>query len=119
MYLPDYTTADTALTALAEPHGAQHRCTDGRYYTPRETALCPVNVRLGVLRTTLDHARSVAHRACHDTAHITAVAEGMTGLTMSELESEDREGWMLATRHALETHAALLDGVTAEQAVQR
>jgi hypothetical protein len=109
MDLPDLDKAAHAAEALTVGHRGQHRCTDSIYYGPRDAGDCPVSAAVQVLADTIDQVRALPHTAVHDAEHVDLVALGMTGLVMADLAPEDRDGWRLTVRNALEAHAALLD----------
>lgn len=99
------------LDALTGPHRGGHRCTDGGWYNDATGARvpCPVVRSLTAVRQAVDDLAAAPHAAAHDTAAAVAVAEGMTGLDLSVLAEEEREGWTLTARLAIETLAAHLD----------
>lgn len=101
-------TAD-AYDALTGHHRGQHRCDDGNYYGPKVWAECPMNVNASVLSLAMVDERNRVHEAAHNDDAVRAVAEGMTGLVMAELSDEDRQGWMMTARMAIEALAAHLD----------
>lgn len=109
MDLPDYAAATAAAEHLTTDHRGQHRCTDGRYYTPSDWGDCPTSVAVTTLLTTLTDTRDLAHNACHDTEHVDLVLYGMTGLVAADLTDDDRQAWRTTVRMALETNAELLD----------
>jgi hypothetical protein len=109
VYLPDYLAAREALAALVVGHQAQHRCTDGIYYSTPQSGNCPTRQHAATILETLLTAQTVAHTAVHDTEHVDLVLLGMTGLVAADLTAEDRDAWRLTTRNALEAHVALLD----------
>jgi hypothetical protein len=96
---------------LTDPHRAGHRCIDGNWWNPNAGSRqhCPVYTRLQEVADTATALRDSVHEAAHDTAAATAVAEGMTGLVMADLDPEDREGWVLTARMAIEALAIWLD----------
>lgn len=115
MDLPDYPSATAALGGLLTGHVGQHRCTDGRYYTPMTWETCPVNQSGATLHEVLQSARTVAHRACHDEASVLAVAQAMVGhpdgqtVPLDSLDALQRSWWIDKARASMEAHAALLD----------
>lgn len=102
------TTAD-AYETLTGHHRSQHRCDDGKYYGPQRWGECPMNVNAAVLSLAIIDERSRVHEAAHDDDAVRAVAEGMTGLVMADLSEDDRHGWMMTARMAIEALAEHLD----------
>jgi hypothetical protein len=104
------TLALATLDSLAGPHRAGHRCTDGEWYNDATgRPPCPVRRDLGVVREQVEALHASVHEAAHDDDAARAVAEGMTGLVMADLDTESREGWTLTARMAVEALAAHLD----------
>jgi hypothetical protein len=99
------------LDNLLRPHLAGHRCIDGQWFNPNAGARrnCPTYTYLTEVRAGAEALHASVHEAAHDDAAATAVAEGMTGLTMAELADEDREGWVLTARMAIEALSEWLD----------
>jgi hypothetical protein len=103
---PDAEHALADLDAAGTDHAYAHRCTDGQWY--RLGHPCPT-------RQNLIHAEAHVHaligaveRAAADPDALRTVAEGMTGLTMSDLDGESREGWQTTARLAVLSLAAWL-----------
>ncbi|UQS95193.1 hypothetical protein Pam4_50 [Pseudanabaena phage Pam4] len=111
-------TIRDVLTVLSSPHRGGHRCTNGGWYNDNAGArtACPVLLALDDLGTAATLLASAAHAAAHDTATAVRVAEGMTGLDLAALGEEEREGWTLTARLAIETLAAELDRDHAREA---
>jgi hypothetical protein len=105
------------LDTLEAPHLHGHSCVShfpgvDAWYNPGagRTGPCPTLTTLRDLRTHLAALTTQVHDAAHDDAAAVAVAEGMTGLVMADLEPEEaREGWVLTARLAIEALAAHLD----------
>lgn len=104
-------TALTVIAGLARPHIAGHRCTNGDWYNDAVGARerCPVRAALDTLTLEVKGLHEQIHGAAHDDDAARAVAEGMTGLVLADLGDEEREGWTLAARMAIEALAAHLD----------
>lgn len=102
----------TAINAVREHHAYGHTCHDGRWYNPNAgtRSPCPDLRHLDTAREQVERLHASVHEAAHTDRHAVAVAEGMTGLTMSALDPESREGWTLTARMAIEALAASLDG---------
>lgn len=105
------TLALATLDTLAAPHRGGHRCTSGVWFNDNagDRLPCPVRRDLATVREQVEALHASVHEAAHDTDAAVAVAEGMTGLTMADLDPESREGWTLAARMAVEALAAHLD----------
>lgn len=99
------------LDNLLRPHTAGHRCIDGQWVNPNAGARrnCATYDLLQEVRTGAEALHASVHAAAHDTDAATAVAEGMTGLTMAELDTDSRDGWVLTARLAIEALAGWLD----------
>lgn len=112
----DHVNADADLTALIRPHLYGHRCTDPTtgvemWQQPHLSGVpCHPLAGLRAVETYIAALRTRVHTAAHHTPTAEAVAEGMTGLTMADLPTEEREGWTLTARMAMETLSAILDG---------
>ena len=102
------TPAD-AVETLTGQHQSQHRCDDGIHYGPKAFHKCPMNRAAATLTDAITAERARVHAAAHDPDAVCAVAEGMTGLTMADLTADDRQGWELTARMAIEALAAHLD----------
>jgi hypothetical protein len=115
MDLPDYDAARGAADTLGAGHTTQHRCTDGRYYGPREWADCPTSTAVRTLVNTLADARALPHTACHDDTAVHAVAQAMVthpdggAVLLAYLDPVQRSWWISKARLAMEAQAALLD----------
>jgi hypothetical protein len=110
-----------ALDAALLPHRGGHRCTDGKWWndaTGTRTP-CPTRIHLDLAHEQVGKLHASVHEAAHDTDAATAVAEGMTGLVMAELSADDREGWVLTARMAIEALAEHLDRDPAREARAR
>lgn len=105
------TLALSTIETLTAPHRGGHRCTSGDWHNDNvgDRLPCPVLAGLTTVREQVQALHEQVHNAAHDTGAAVAVAEGMTGLVMAELHPEDREGWTLAARMAVEALAAHLD----------
>ena len=105
------TLALSTLDHLTAPHRGAHRCTNGAWFNDNvgDRLPCPVRAGLTTVREQVEALHASVHEAAHDTTAAVAVAEGMTGLTMADLDPESREGWTLAARMAVEALAAHLD----------
>lgn len=116
--------ADTTdlLAWLELPHQRGHSCRGSygatAWFNPNagSTGACPTLVALRDLRAVLEtaYAAVTAERArVHDAAHHTPaaehVAQAMTGLVMAELAQDDRHGWTMTARMAIEGLAEWLD----------
>ena len=104
-------TALTLIAGLARPHHGGHRCTNGNWHNDAvgTRAPCPVVDALDALRREVTGLHEQVHDAAHDDDAARAVAEGMTGLVMADLDDESQEGWTLTARMAVEALAAHLD----------
>lgn len=105
------TLALAAITAAAAPHQGGHTCTDGKWYNPNAGTRGPCPT-IGHLRTAAEQVEKLhasVHEAAHDTPAAEHVAQSMTGLVMTELNDEDREGWTRTARMAIEGLAEWLD----------
>jgi hypothetical protein len=105
---PDVEAASKVLLAA---HIGQHRCEDGTYYGVHDWTACPTQTAHGVLLAAITRHQTAPHTAAHTPAAVDAVAVGMTGFDLAVLAEEDREGWRLTARYAIEALAAHLDGV--------
>lgn len=107
----DTKLALAAIEAVDVHHRGGHTCHDGQWYNDitGTRTYCPPRSHLLTARrqvTILGHA--VGHAANSD-RHRTAVAEGMTGLTMADLQPEDRDGWLTAAGMAIAALAQSLE----------
>lgn len=105
------TLALASIDAAEAPHRHGHTCTDGRWWNPNAgtRSPCPIQGHLRVAREQVEKLHAQVHEAAHDTPTVDAVAEGMTGLVLADLQPEDRDGWRMATRLAIESLAEQLD----------
>lgn len=105
------------LAVIAGPHQGGHHCpsatdpTQSRWYNPNTPhgLPCPVLVAVDTIRTRAEEQRQAVHNAAHTDAGPIAVVEGMTGLTLDDLDPDDRYAWILSGRLAIEALAAHLD----------
>lgn len=105
------TLALATLDTLTGPHIGGHRCTSGDWYNNLvgDQIPCPVHRDLTTVREQVEGLHAQVHEAAHDTEAAEAVAAGMTGFVMDDLSDEDRHGWTLTARMAVEALAAHLD----------
>lgn len=105
-------TPTAAVETLTHGHRGQHRCGPGRWFGVDAWRSCPTNVAAAALVDALAEERARVHEAAHDDTAVHAVLTGMTGFTVDDLaamEVEDRDGWTLTARGAIEALAAHLD----------
>lgn len=106
---PDLALA--AIEAVEVHHRGGHTCHDGRWYNDNTGTRthCPARSHLLTAAFQVVRLGSRVHDAAHSERHPVAVAEGMTGLVMADLQPEDAAGWVQAARMAIEALAASLE----------
>lgn len=111
------TLALTAIEAVEHPHRGGHNCDDGKWYNDNTGTRtpCPVRAHLTTAREQVDRLHAQVHEAAHDEAAAVHVAEAMTGLVLADLADEDREGWVMTARMAMEGLAEWLDRDTVQE----
>lgn len=118
--MPTLSTAD-AFDQLTANHRGQHRCTDGIYYGPKDSASdwarCPVNHAASTLADAIVTAHTAPHEAVHDPDVITQVAGAMLSGPLDELDPEQQEAWRMLARLGLEEFCQILDTRRAELAL--
>jgi hypothetical protein len=108
---PDAEHALADLDAAGTDHAYAHRCTDGQWY--RLGHRCPTRQNLLHAETHVRALIGAVEKAAADPDALRTVAEGMTGLTMADLDGDSREGWQTTARLAVLTLAAWLSDPTA------
>lgn len=108
------TLIHAALDALDAPHRAGHRCTDGEWWNDAvgTRTSCGVRGHIATIRTQVERLHASVHDAAHSDDAVTAVLTGMTGFSTEDLAAmpaEDRDGWVLTVRLAVEALAEWLD----------
>lgn len=103
-----------SIDAVAAPHRHGHRCDDGNWYNPGAgtRTSCAVLGHLGTAAEQVHRLHTQVHDAAHHDPTVRLVMQGMTGFTDDDLDNmatEDAEGWMRATRLAIEELAHQLD----------
>lgn len=108
------TLIHAALDALDKPHVAGHVCADRQWYNAAAGTRtpCPVRRHVATAREQADRLHAQVHEAAHDNTAVRVVMQGMTGFTdddLANMPAEDAEGWMHATRLAIEALSEHLD----------
>lgn len=109
--------AYVAIDTLTRLHTGGHHC-----LTPEGTSAwfnenagarqrCPTSSLLDGVRQEVTALHQQTHAAAHDPTAVETVAEGMTGLTLTEVPAEEADGLRALARQAIETLAAHLDGI--------
>lgn len=108
---PQATAALAAIRAVAVKHTGGHRCSDGKWYNDQTGTRTPCDISLHLTLATGQVARlaGLVRTAAVDGRHIDAVAEGMTGLVLTELAAEDAAGWRQTAAYAITALADSLD----------
>lgn len=101
-----------AIAAVTTAHVGGHRCQDDRWYNDHTGThtKCPVRLHMETATAQVQRLAEQVHAAATTPRHIDAVAQGMTGLVLADLQPEDAEGWRTTARYAIEALAASLDG---------
>jgi hypothetical protein len=103
---PDAEHALADLDAAGTDHAYAHRYTDGQWY--RLGHRCPTRQNLLHAEAHVRALIGAVEKAAADPDALRTVAEGMTGLTMSDLDGDSREGWQATARMAVLSLAAWL-----------
>lgn len=109
----------SAVRALEQPHRYAHTCDDReqppgvRWY--RNGDPCPAWDDLQTIRASLEHLHEAVHTAAHTPATVDTVAAAMLSGPLSELDTEQQDGWRHLTRLALERLSEVLQRDTAVQ----